>query len=33
MCDSSLTGIPNRLAVEGEQLVVHRFHTGFVGLA
>jgi len=25
MCDYSLAGIPNRLAVEGEQLVVHRF--------
>jgi hypothetical protein len=23
MCDYSLAGIPNRLAVEGEQLVVH----------
>jgi hypothetical protein len=25
MCDYSLAGVPNRLAVEGEQLVVHRF--------
>ena len=25
MCDYSLAGLPNRLAVEGEQLVVHRF--------
>jgi hypothetical protein len=33
MCDYSLTGIRNRLAVEGERLVVHRFHTGAVGLA
>jgi hypothetical protein len=28
-----LCGIPNRLAVEGEQLVVHRFFTHSVGLA
>jgi len=33
MCDYSLAGIPNRLAVEGEELVVHRFHTGSIGLA
>ena len=33
MCDYSLAGIPNRLAVEGEQLVVHRFATGSIGLA
>ena len=33
MCDYSLAGIPNRLAVEGEQLVVHRFCTGSFGLA
>ena len=33
MCDYSLAGVPNRLAVEGEQLVVHPFHTGSVGLA
>ena len=33
MCDYSLTGIPNRLAVEGEELVVHRFRTGSLGLA
>jgi hypothetical protein len=32
MCDYSLLGIPNRLAVEGEQLVVHRFPTGSRGL-
>ena len=25
MCDYSLAGLPNRLAVEGEQLVVHGF--------
>ena len=33
MCDYSLCGIPNRLAVEGEALVVHRFLTGSMGLA
>jgi hypothetical protein len=33
MCDYSLAGIPNRLAVEGEQLIVHRFSTGTLGLA
>ena len=33
MCDYSLCGIPNRLAVEGEDLVVHRFSTGSMGLA
>ena len=33
MCDYSLAGLPNRLAVEGEQLVVHRFETGAMGLA
>jgi hypothetical protein len=33
MCDYSLAGIPNRLAVEGEELVVHRFRTGSIGLA
>jgi hypothetical protein len=33
MCDYSLAGIPNRLAVEGEELVVHRFPTGPIGLA
>jgi hypothetical protein len=33
MCDYSLAGIPNRLAVEGEELVVHRFPTGSLGLA
>jgi hypothetical protein len=33
MCDYSLTGIANRLAVEGEELVVQRFRTGSVGLA
>jgi hypothetical protein len=32
MCDYSLHGIRNRLAEEGEILVVHRFHTGSKGL-
>ena len=33
MCDYSLAEIPSRLAIEGEQLVVHRFPTGSLGLA
>lgn len=33
MCDYSLHAIRNRLAVEGERLVVHRFQTGSIGLA
>jgi len=33
MCDYSLCGIPNRLAVEGEELMVHKFSTGSMGLA
>jgi hypothetical protein len=32
MCDYSLHGIRNRLADEGETLVVHRFFTGSKGL-
>jgi hypothetical protein len=32
MCDYSLAGMPNRLAVAGEQLVIHRFSTGAQGL-
>jgi hypothetical protein len=32
MCDYSLHGIENRLASEGETLVVHRFSTGSKGL-
>src|ERR1051326_8149232 len=32
MCDYSLHGIPNRLAVEGEELVVRRFPTGSKGV-
>jgi hypothetical protein len=33
MCDYSLMAVPNRLAQEGEDLVVHRFCTGSLGLA
>ena len=33
MCDYSLGGLPNRLATDGEELVVYRFPTGSVGLA
>jgi hypothetical protein len=33
MCDYSLHGLKNRLAVEGERLFVHKFHTGSKGLA
>jgi len=33
MCDYSLMTVPNRLAVEGEELAAHRFPTGSVGLA
>jgi hypothetical protein len=32
MCDYSLAGVPNRLAEEGERLVVCRFSTGSIGL-
>jgi hypothetical protein len=32
MCDYSLAGVPNRLAIEGEALMVHRFPTGALGL-
>ena len=32
MCDYSLMSFPNRLAVIGEDLVVHRFSSGSVGL-
>jgi len=31
MCDYSLMSLPNRLAAEGEELVVHRFSTGSLG--
>jgi hypothetical protein len=33
MCDYSLAHVPNRLAVEGERLVVHCFAGGTLGLA
>ena len=33
MCDYSLMSFPNRLATEGEELVVHRFRSGAKGLA
>lgn len=33
MCDYSLYAIPNRLALQGEELVTHRFLTGSMGLA
>jgi len=33
MCDYSLMALPNRLAVCGEELVVHRFESSAVGLA
>ena len=33
MCDYSLMGVPNRLARQGEELMVHRFYTGSIGLA
>lgn len=32
MCDYSLMGVPNRLACEGEELVVCQFKTGSMGL-
>lgn len=32
MCDYSLAGMPNRLAVEGEELISHKFSTGSIGL-
>jgi hypothetical protein len=33
MCDYSLMAVPNRLAREGEELVLFRFPTGSLGLA
>jgi hypothetical protein len=33
MCDYSLNSVPNRLARDGEELFVHRFETGSIGLA
>ncbi|HEX4136929.1 MAG TPA: hypothetical protein VHY84_20125 [Bryobacteraceae bacterium] len=32
MCDYSLMMVPNRLAVEGEELAAHRFSSGSMGL-
>jgi len=32
MCDYSLHGLSNRLAIDGEELVAHRFSTGAIGL-
>lgn len=33
MCDYSLHAVPNRLAIEGETLITHRFQTYTIGLA
>jgi hypothetical protein len=33
MCDYSLMAVPNRLAQQGEELVMHRFPTASMGLA
>jgi hypothetical protein len=33
MCDYSLGGLKNRLGVDGEELIVHRFSTHSMGLA
>ena len=33
MCDYSLMSLPNRLAVCGDELIVHRFELGAIGLA
>jgi hypothetical protein len=33
MCDYSLHAFPNRLAIEGEHLLIHRFGGGSLGLA
>jgi hypothetical protein len=33
MCDYSLMAIPNRLAVPGDDLVIHRFEAGVLGMA
>ncbi len=32
MCDYSLGGLPNRLSVDGEELIAHRFSTHLMGL-
>lgn len=31
MCDYSLMRVPNRIAIEGEELVAHRFQSGTTG--
>ena len=33
MCDYSLMAVPNRLAVPGDDLVIHQFQTGCLGMA
>jgi len=33
MCDYSLGSLPSRLAMEGDELIVHRFPTSSMGLA
>jgi hypothetical protein len=33
MCDYSLHAVRNRLAVQGEHLIIHRFQTGCLGMA
>jgi len=33
MCDYSLAGVPNRLAIVGDELMTHRFQTGVIGMA
>jgi hypothetical protein len=33
MCDYSLGGLPNRLAAEGDELILHRFPTYSMGMA
>jgi hypothetical protein len=33
MCDYSLYALPNRLAEDGERVVLHRFGTGAIGFA
>jgi hypothetical protein len=33
MCEYSLMNVSNRLAVEGEELIVHRFPSGAMGMA
>src|SRR5258708_9584557 len=33
MCECSMMSMPNRVAVEGEDLVTYRFHSGSIGFA